>query len=91
MSPSIPELVLRPALCRLGSPLGVGIPDLSNVLRRAMGVTALLPSLRLSASASREELDIDTDWEWPCPPECPLKELRGRGSRPSTPLMDDVE
>lgn len=63
-SPSSPELTLRPALCRLGSPLGVGIPVLSSVIRRAMGVVALLPSLWLSVSVSRTELDVEIDMDW---------------------------
>lgn len=63
MSLSKPALVLRPALCRLGSPLGVGIPVLSMVSRRAIGVTALLPSLRLSLSASRKEPEMESEWE----------------------------
>lgn len=92
MSPSpSPELVLRPALCRRGIPLGVGMPDLSNVMRRAIGVAALLPSLWFSASASRIAFDTDAEWEWLYPPDCPLIELRGRGIRPSTPLIEDVE
>jgi len=56
-----PELVLRPALCLLGSPLGVGMPDFSSVSLRATGVATLLPSLLLPVSASRN--DIDNDWE----------------------------
>ena len=54
-----PELVLRPALCRLGSPLGVGMPVLSMVRRRANGVVTLLPSLVLPASLSRSDIDSD--------------------------------
>lgn len=87
MSPSSPELTLLPALCRLGRPLGVGIPVLSIVSRRATGV-ATLPSL--SGSPSRKDaFDMDTEWEWECP-DCPLIELRGRGMRPSMLLMDEL-
>lgn len=59
--PSKPELVLRPALCLRGMPLGVGMPDFSSVSRRAVGVATLLPSLVLPVSTSRN--DIDRDWE----------------------------
>lgn len=79
-------LVLRPALCRLGSPLGVGMPVFSMVSLRPMGVVALLPSLVLPVSLSRR--DMENELEWPCPLMMPLMELRGRGSRPSIPLMD---
>jgi hypothetical protein len=80
MSPSMrPELVLRPALCLLGIPLGVGIPDFSSVSLRAVGVATLLPSLLLPVSTSRS--DMDNDCEWLCP-DMPLKELRGRCMRP---------
>ena len=63
-SPSTPPLVLRPALCRLGSPLGVGMPVLSIVMRRASGVATLLPSLWLSVSPSRKEPDVEIDMDW---------------------------
>lgn len=86
LSPS-PVLVLRCPLCRRGMPLGVGMPVLSTDMRRATGVTELWLSLWPSRS-SRMLLDIDMEWEWLCPPDCPLMELRGRGIRPSTPLMD---
>jgi hypothetical protein len=56
----MPELVLRPVLCRRGSPLGVGMPVLLTLTRRATGVTALLPSL-LSASGSRDDVDMLND------------------------------
>ena len=87
-----PRLVLRPALCRRGIPLGVGMPDLSSVMRRATGVATLLLSLLLSASVSRSALDMDAECECPNVLDCPLMELRGRGSRPpSTPLMEALE
>lgn len=54
-----PELVLRPALCLLGSPLGVGIPVLSMVNLRAIGVVTLLPSLLLPVSLSRRDMEND--------------------------------
>jgi hypothetical protein len=86
-----PKLVLRPALCRRGIPLGVGIPVLSSVIRRPTGVATLLLSLWLSASVSRRALDMEAECEWP-KLDCPLIELRGRGRRPlSVPLMDDFE
>lgn len=63
MSPlSIGVLVLRPALCRLGIPLGVGMPDFSIVSLRAIGVTTPLPSLWLPASLSLlSRFDMDKD------------------------------
>jgi hypothetical protein len=81
MSPpsTAPELILRPALCLRGIPLGVGMPDFSSVSLRAVGVAKLLPSLLLPVSDSRS--DIDNDWEWLCP-DMPLNELRGRCMRP---------
>lgn len=82
-----PELVRRPALCRRGSPLGVGMPDFSMVNLLATGVAT--PSLLLPVSASRS--DMDKDCEWPCPLERPLIELRGRAIRPSTLPMDALE
>ncbi len=69
MSPSPgPALVLRPALCRRGMPLGVGMLVFSNIMRRAaMDVAMLLPSPLLlellSASTSRTALDRDAEWE----------------------------
>jgi hypothetical protein len=59
--PSRPSLALRPALCRLGSPLGVGMPDFSRVSRRANGVATPLPSLLVPASLSRRDRDIDIE------------------------------
>jgi len=85
-----PRLVLRPALCRRGIPLGVGMPVLSSVIRRATGVATLLLSL-LSASVSRKAFDMDAECEWPNELDCPLMELRGRGRRPSAPLRDGFE
>jgi uncharacterized protein (DUF58 family) len=66
ISPSgCPELVLRPALCLLGNPLGVGIAVLSTVLiLLAMGVATLLPSLRVSVSVSLNELAVEIDMDW---------------------------
>lgn len=81
------ELALRPALCRLGIPLGVGIPDFSMVSRRACGVVTLLVSLLLPVSFSL--IDMESDCEWLCPLIWPLIELRGRGKRPSKPLMEE--
>jgi hypothetical protein len=54
------ELVLLPALCLRGRPLGVGMPDLSIDMRRPTGVAELLPSLRPSGS-SRMAPDKDTE------------------------------
>jgi hypothetical protein len=86
-----PRLVLRPALCRRGIPLGVGIPVLSSVMRRATGVATLLLSLLLSVSVSRSVFDMEAECECPNALDCPLIELRGRGSRPSAPLTEDFE
>jgi hypothetical protein len=61
MSPSMPELVLRPALCLLGIPLGAGMPDFSSVSLRAVGVAILLPSLLLPVSTSRSDIDNDCE------------------------------
>lgn len=81
--PSRPELVLRPPLCLLGIPLGVGMPDFSNVSLRAIGVATVLPSLLLPVSTSRNDMDNACEW-----PEMPLKELRGRCMRE---LMEELE
>lgn len=56
----VSELILLPALCLRGMPLGVGIPDLSIDMRRPTGVAELLPSLRPSGS-SRMVLDKDRE------------------------------
>jgi hypothetical protein len=76
-------LALRPALWRLGIPLGVGMPVFSNVSRLPIGVETPLPSLLVSVSRR----DMDSECEWPCP----LMELLGLGIRGSAPLIDEDE
>ena len=83
-----PELVLRPALCLLGMPLGIGMPDFSRVSRLANGVATLLPSLLLPVSSRNK---VDNGCTGPRPLEVPLIELRGRVSLPSTPLIEAEE
>jgi len=61
-NPKPDALILRPPLCRLGSPLGVGIPVVfSMVSLRPMGVATLLPSLVLPVSLSRSDMENDVD------------------------------
>lgn len=90
VEPNPEALILRPALCRLGSPLGVGMPVFSMVSLRPIGVVTLLPSLVLPISPSRSDMENELEWWWlcPCPIMMPLMELRGRDSRPSIPPMD---
>lgn len=88
-NPNPDALILRPPLCRLGSPVGVGMPVFSIVSRRLVGVAKLLPSSPwppVSPSRTDMENDMDGPWLWLC--IVPLMELLGRASRPSIPPID---
>jgi hypothetical protein len=66
MSLSMLALVRRPVLSRRGKLLGMGMPVLSSVSRRANGVVTLLLSLLLlpvSLSRMLSRMDMENDCE----------------------------